>query len=495
MAYQKKKWSKAPVVKTPRVQKNWSSFQLAIFDEIASGTGNLHVEAKAGSGKTSTIVESFYRIPRGKTALMCAFAKPIQIELEKKAPDGVTVKTLHSVGLAACRKYLPKLLPGMAGIDNKGEKVFGYIKAERGDDKETLDVRMSLAQAVSLAKGYLAETYEEIDSIMDRHDVDIFLDTREAFITTVLKVMKATREDTTRVDFDDMIWLPNVLGMKLDQYDFVFIDEAQDLNTAQIYLALGSCKPTGRVMSVGDTRQAIYAFRGADSEAINNIITRMDSKVLPLSVTYRCARQVVELAQTIVPELEAAPDAIEGMVESIPDNNLENLVAPGDFILSRTNAPLIGWCLALIRARVPANIKGRDLGKNLLGLIKASKATDVDSFLAWLEEWKNTEVERLTKLKRDVSIPQDKAECLNLLCEGTKSLEVVKSNIDKLFYEGDDDKDRVILSTTHKAKGLERDRVFMLSHTYHPGKSVEEDNLYYVAVTRARKELYLVSNK
>lgn len=498
MAYsgKSKGWNKKPSVSfvpAPRANCNWSVFQQAIFDEIANGSGNLHVEAKAGAGKTSTIVEGFYHMPAGKTALMCAFAKPIQMELEKRAPKNVVVKTLHSIGLAACKKYLPKLRPGRDGIDSKGDKLFGYIKADRGDDKETWDLRANLAKAVTLAKGYLAEQPSEIDEIIDRHDIDTCGDPRDAFIASVIKVMQATLADTAWIDFDDMIWMPNVLKMKLDQYDFVFIDEAQDLNAAQINMALNSCSDTGRVISVGDSRQAIYAFRGADSEAINNIVSRMNSKVLPLSVTYRCARSIVEIAQSIVPDLEAAPDAEPGHVEDIKESNVEQLIGPGDFILSRTNAPLVGWCLSLIRASIPANIKGRDLGKNLLSMIKSSQATDINSFLSWLEEWKATEIERLTLLKRDASVPTDKAECLELLCDGAKSLQDVKSRIDRLFYEGEDDKDRVILSTTHKAKGLERDRVFMLNKTYHPGKSVEEDNLYYVAVTRARKSLYFIS--
>lgn len=132
------------------------------------------------------------------------------------------------------------------------------------------------------------------------------------------------------------------------------------------------------------------------------------------------------------------------------------------------------------------------MGKNLMSLIKRSKAKSVDSFLGWLSEYKAIEVERLVKAKRDPSILEDKVECLETLCEGTRTLDEVKSNLNDLFTDKDDDS-RVILSTTHKAKGLERNRVFMLTDTYRPTKGIEEANLYYVAVTRARRELYLVS--
>lgn len=482
----KKPWSKPAIVKQPRIERAWSAYQKDIFADIAKGSGNTHVSALAGTGKTSTIVEGFYHIPGGKSTLMCAFNKSIQTELETRAPNGVEVKTLHSLGYAACRKAFPKI----GKPDN--DKLDGYIKAEKGTEPETTELRHHLAKAVSLCKGYLAATPEEIDPILDRHEVDICTDKREDFIASIIKVMAACKKDTSRVDFDDMIWMPNVLGLNLYQHDMVMIDEAQDLNIAQINLALNSCRANGRIVSVGDVNQAIYGFRGADSNAIQNIIDRCKSKSLPLNVTYRCAKAIVALANTIVPELEAAPSAEEGLVDYIGESQIESLAKPGDFILSRVNAPLLKWCLNLLKAGIPANIQGRDIGATLIAMIKKSKAKNVDSFLDWLNNWRELEVERLFKAKRDTSLIEDKCECFRVLCEGTKSLDDVKNNIDRLFRDGDD-KDRVILSSTHKAKGLERDRVFMLSKTYRAGKTQEESNLYYVAVTRAKHTLFMVS--
>lgn len=488
MAY-KKTWTKAPIVRSPRLIREWSDNQKVIFEDVASGTGNTQVDSYAGTGKSTTIVESFYHMKPGTSALMCAFAKVNQIDLEKKAPATVSPLTFHGLGNRAVRRAFPNM---SKVIDDKGEKLEGFIRAERGDDAETTELRFNLSKAVQLCKGYLALTPEGIDPILDRHEIDTCGESREGFITSIMRVLNGCKNDTSRIDFDDMIFFPNVHNIKLDQYGMVFIDEAQDLNLAQINIALNSCQPNGRVVSVGDERQAIYSFRGADSNAIQNIVDRCNSKRLSLSVTYRCAKSIVAMANQVVPELEAAPSSPEGMVDYIPESHIEKLVRPGDFILSRTNAPLIGMCLAMLKAHIPANIQGRDLGKSLLSMIKKSKARDVDSFLGWLGEWRNLEVDRLVKAKRDSSVVEDKAECLRVLCEGAKEVSELKSNIDKLFYDGDD-KNRVILSTTHKAKGLERDRVFMLSKTYKRGKSTEEDNLWYVACTRAKSELYMVT--
>ena len=487
--YKSKVWTKPVIVKQPRVERVWSSYQKDIFSDIANGEGNTQVDALAGTGKTSTIVEGFYYIPKGESALMCAFNKKIQEELETRAPNGVEVKTLHSLGFAACKRAFPSMV---SRPDDKGDKLDGFIRADRGDESETYELRSNIAKAVGLCKGYLAHTSSEIDPVLDRHDVDICNETRESFIESVIKIMDACKKDTSRADFDDMIWLPNVHGLKLNQYGRVFIDEAQDLNLAQINLALNSCAKGGRILSVGDKFQAIYGFRGADSNAIQNIVDRLHSKRMPLSVTYRCAKAIVNLAKTLVPEIEAAPNAEEGLVQNIVENQLENMVKPGDFILSRVNAPLIKWCLQLLKARIPANIQGRDMGKSLTSLLKKSKAKNVDTFLGWLHDYAEVEVERMVKAKRDPSVIQDKVECLQVLCEGIRTLDEVKDNIDKLF-DDKDDKNKVILSSTHKAKGLERDRVFMLRDTYRPHKGQEEANLTYVAYTRARHSLYLVS--
>jgi superfamily I DNA/RNA helicase len=480
-------WFAPKIERAARVQRDWSTYQKEIFKDILEGSGNTQVDALAGTGKTSTIVEGCYHVPQTESSLLCAFNKRIQEELEKRSPEWVDVKTLHSLGYGACRRAFPKL-----GAPNK-DKLTEYVKADRGDRAETYDLRENLSKAVSLCKGYLVDNEIEIDEILDKHDIDTCGDKRGDFIESIIKIMSACKKDTTQVDFDDMIWLPNVLGLNLIKYERVFIDEAQDLNSAQINLALNSCKTNGRILSVGDEHQCIYGFRGADTDAIQNIVTRCNSKRLPLSVTYRCALSIVRLAQTLVPNLEAAPGAIEGRVERVREADMVRMVRPGDFILSRTNAPLIKWCLALLRERIPANIQGRDIGQNLTGMIRKSRKNNVASFLEWLDEYSKNEIARMIKLRRDPTTIQDKAGCLEVLCDGANSLNEVKANIDKLFKDGDD-KNRVILSTTHKAKGLERDRVFMLEGTYRRGKDQrEENNLVYVAYTRAKESLFLVS--
>jgi superfamily I DNA/RNA helicase len=478
--------NQAPVVRAARLVRNWSSLQRAIFEEIAHGSGNLHVDALAGTGKTSTIVEGFYYVPAGLQCLMVAFNKSISTELGTKAPPSVTVSTLHALGLRAITKAFGRVV-----VDT--EKLRGYVQAELGSESETFELRKAVEQGVSLAKGYLADTPEAIVEALSRHDVDSGEMAEAEFVALIQKLMHVTKMDTARVDFDDMIWFPACHNLSPVKYDMVFIDEAQDLNLAQIDLALRSRKSNGRVVSVGDQHQAIYGFRGASTDAIQNIVDAMSSKRLPLSVTYRCGKAIVAEAQAYVENYEAAPGNSDGRVETVSQAYMVENARAGDFILSRVNAPLISLCLGFLKEGRKANIQGRDLGNNLLWMIKKSKAVDVMSFLEWLQNWRDAEVAKYTRLNREksVEIVCDKAECLMALCDGCTDIKEVKDNIARLFKDGDD-KDRIMLSSTHKAKGLERERVWMLRSTYRPQQGGEEANLAYVAITRAINELYYV---
>jgi superfamily I DNA/RNA helicase len=77
------------------------------------------------------------------------------------------------------------------------------------------------------------------------------------------------------------------------------------------------------------------------------------------------------------------------------------------------------------------------------------------------------------------------------ISDGANSVQDVIGRIESMFSDTSNES-RIMLSTTHKAKGLERDRVWMLTATYRKRPGVEEDNLAYVAITRARKVLVLV---
>jgi DNA helicase-2/ATP-dependent DNA helicase PcrA len=493
----------------------WSKYQQAVFENVASGTGHTVITAVAGSGKTTTIVEALGHVPYGCKTLFVAFNKSIANELAKRAPKTVEVSTLHSYGLKTITKSLGRLRINGDRVDHMIrvmysqrelslvgalEKLAMAMNVKNPDDLFTFEMRRDLTKTVSLAKGSLASDEADIDAILDGYGIEMTEEiVRKAFIEDALKIMircanvSADNEDDLdgQIDFDDMIWLPIVRDLKQTKFDRVFVDETQDLNPAQIEMTMRAVRPGGRICAVGDPRQAIYGFRGADSAAVTNVITRLNAKVLPLSVCYRCCKSVIREAQEIVPEIEWASNAEEGEVNDASVKDLIKNARPGDFVLSRTNAPLISLCLRFLKEGRRANIQGRDIGASLASFVRRSKKKTIKELCDYVEKWRDDECARLAAKNRNTQSVEDRAECILALAEGEESVDAVIRNIEGLFADADD-KNTITLSTTHKAKGLERERAWVLQSTYMRRPAEEERFLYYVAITRAKRSLFLV---
>ncbi len=253
-------------------------------------------------------------------------------------------------------------------------------------------------------------------------------------------------------------------------------------------------------MVVGNS---IYGFRGADAEAIPNLIEALNPvTLLPLSITYRCPTSVVELAQEFVPHLRAREDAPEGEIRYINASELIMNVEEGDLVICRVNAPLVKPAFELIRAGIKAVILGREIGKGLTNLMdkvgKRASAQDLDDLLRALAVYRDKQVAKLYASKKFTRAANldDQIETIIALADSADTIQDVKSNIYKVFA---DDRKGVTFSSIHKIKGGEAERVFIL----HPEKmphpmaeadweKVQEDNIQYVALSRAKQMLVFV---
>lgn len=500
-----------------------SRFQSAIYDAVENTNDSLIIDAVAGSGKTTTIVNAVDLIPTKLKSIFVAFNKAIADELGKKLPDHVKASTMHSLGFRAWMSYA-----GRCSIDK--DKIYKIMDKDEiyldvaGDDERK--IRYQVKAMVSFAKGMgmvpkgakgmeglIEDTVENWNHIINHFNVDFklkrdgllmseFQQLQKDIVTKAIaaarRILKLNIMNKKTVDFDDMQYLPVIYNVDFPEYDVVMVDEAQDISEIQRVMLRKSLKKTGRLIAVGDPYQAIYGFRGADSKSLANIADEFGSKSLPLSICYRCPKSVVEAAKVYVPHIEAADDAPEGKVEELGEYDVTKHFEPSDYVICRNNAPLVKLAFELIKVKKPCGIVGRDIGQRIKSLITSLKADNLIDLRQKLREWERKEIKRVkdNDPNADLGFIQDRIDATRTFieCSGGDTVAAVIQAVDDLFSPKAPG--AVILSSIHKAKGLEADRVLILDEHLMPSKFAtqewmleQENNLMYVAITRAKDYL------
>lgn len=488
-----------PVREVAQAARVWSAEQEAIFAHFRGVQRNAVVRARAGTGKTTTIKAAFAHAPE-TSMLYAVFNKKNQKEAEAVISDSrVDVKTLHALGYMFIKQMWPYARPDDAVEDERVRKACGLqapdaaisaVKRLVGFAKNMF-VQPSVVELVDLcdARGIDCQDFEDLGWIVEK------------LAACALQVLEFSKEQDPegRISFNDMVWLPVACNWVHAWYELVCIDEAQDMNLPQLLMACGACHEGGRIIVVGDDRQAIYGFRGAAQDGMNMMVEKLNAVELSLTITYRCPKRVVELAAEMVPDYRAAAAAPEGEICYMGSNILASSVQVGDAILSRANAPLMPICLQLLRAGVPARIEGREIGKQLLGIVKSLRAKSVPHFIARLNVWgqkQRSRVKASPHAEDRCGVIDDQVSVLIAVAEGVRSVSEIEARLLELFQDSDGfSRPAVVLSSVHKAKGLEWNRVHLLTKTFRAHHGGEEANIYYVALTRAKQCLVFVSDE
>jgi DNA helicase-2/ATP-dependent DNA helicase PcrA len=476
-----------------------SNYQAAVFRAVAETVDNLIVDSVAGSGKTTTIENTVEFIPPTLRAAVVCFNVHIRRELSERLPKHITVSTLNSAGWKIiCDHY------GRKNVDvdefktaNTLEFVF-FPKVETDAEKQKLArFRAAAVALVSKLKhrGLPAVPDDAtLASIAARYEITVPGD--DDFVPTLRKLYDRLNANKAVFDYDDQLSHPLLHNLPFPQFDVVLVDEYQDLSPVQIEFLRRYGK---RLIFVGDPDQAIYGFRGADSEAVAAIGERFNARRLPLSVCYRCATAIVEHAQQWVPRIEAAPGAPRGLVdEAVTYDTFLQSAAPGDFVLGRTTAPLVDECLRFIRDGKKATVRGKNIGGQILALadtVYGRFAGTKRPLGERVELYRANESERLTAARCPSALSEMNDRCDTLLAiiaaSDDDSLAAVKRTVMRIF--SDDDKPGVTFCTVHRAKGLEADNVWIIRPELMPHSLAvqdwqieEERHLQYVAATRAR---------
>lgn len=494
-----------------------SEYQKEIFEFITKGTGNAVINAKAGSGKTTTLVEAMKLIPSKEKVLFVAFNKAIEQELSARLSgyDNVDIKTYHGLGYSLLRNNLGK----NSGIRLNEYKYTTFINNNihilapdsyslRKDDMRLF--KANLKQIVDYARFNLAETVGEIKEICKKYGITLVLNEPEIVPT----ILSWGRNHLTEIDYTDMIWLciERDIKTRTYKYDYIFIDEAQDSSIMQQALIKKCFKRGSRFVAIGDEFQCINAFAGADQDAFRKLQNEPNTKILTLPITYRCPKSVVRyVCDTTGVEIEAPEDAIEGEIRFNvnpyePKNN--------DMVLCRNTAHLVKLYMRYNRTNKKSYLKGRNIGETFKTVLQQtgqdylSRDMITDGVFPRLYErlfdMINKEIGITCMEYEDVVNTRpimdfiDTIKALEALSDGIVWKDELIRKIDTIFT--DNDKDGICLSTIHKAKGLEADNVFILCPSLMPSKHAKKEwektaeaNLIYVAITRAKKTLNYIS--
>jgi len=491
----------------------------------------LMVNALAGTGKTSTGLwglgkrvpkevtpsdeqKSIIKIMRTYkgTKAACAFNRSIADKLKMDAPIGCECGTSNSFGHRAWFKHLNVSMTKPDGF--KSQKLCAELLGKKFEWKEKCRIQAAVARLISLCKGYMfdpntseRENWIEGDVWTDGLGALKWLGNRFDVETdlAVLDYTCRTFTDSVKpngfIDYDDQNFLPLYHNVDFTVYDHMLVDEWQDLNRAKQRMAFRMAK---EVTGIGDVNQAIYGFSGADSESMNNgWLTMLDidgsAQKLPLTITRRCPKSVVRLANTIVPELRCPDDAPEGKVSKISESAFHKIAGNEPMmIMCRINAPLTSLAFKLLSQGKRCYIQGRDIGTGLKSEVKKTNENDLTRALVKVHERiDRRKIEVASKTFIDDSQLEaldDKMECLRVLSQDCDNLTDLFGKIDSLFKDSGGPND-TRLSSVHKAKGLEHRKCFIYKsnklrlRAKQKYQQVQEDNLAYVAYTRSLDEL------
>jgi superfamily I DNA/RNA helicase len=494
-----------------------------------SKTSSIMVSAYAGCAKTTTLelLGREIRVP----ALALAFNKKIKEELQSRFPPNFQVQTMNSLGFAALRRALPAIQKWDIDDRKTGKLTSQVLKEQSIDASEeqwaTLRQYVTavmnagvVPNDISLTAGLLPDEPEVWRSIADdlfmtKDDFNLLINPARQIISESIKLVPRGV-----ISFDDQIYYPALISGRFVPYPVVLVDEAQDLSPLNRELIRKSTGPASRLIVVGDPKQAIYAFRGADSLSMQRLrALRPEWIDLPLTLTWRCPKAIVARQQGHAPGFRAAAQAPEGLFArlEVPSeiegeaywswSDLEARSRPGDkiAILCRNNAPILKLAFKLLRQQIGVSMLGRDLAGGLAAHAKKlfKSDTPADEMRRLLDEFYQSETSKLGEGdEAKIESISDRTESLRAILDGSgaKNGAELQSAIRQVFSR---ENGRVELGSIHRAKGLEWDVVVHLDPWRVPSKSArdaakrgnqvpleQEWNLKYVCETRTKFALF-----
>ena len=487
------------------------------------------VNSVAGSGKSTLLKLAADAISTSnvdiRDCLVLVFNKKNKTALVEKLDSRwqYSISTVHSAGYRVLKKYL-----GVRRLEVEESKYRHLAKSLDWFDGSDLGqakvvslsnflklfefVRLTLSPLTPQALSELIEHYA-LD-INKQHLVEI-----SQRIDYLFKVGMDSAASEARIDHTDMLWLPVVWqinqspGFKYAQR--VMVDEAHILSRLQLEFVLSLAHSQAKMLFVGDPAQSINGFCGADTDSFSNIQTKLQALSFTLPVCYRCPKTHIELINRLCPEIPIEPreNAPTGSIKVVQEWDLwsetkDSRIKPGDLVIARCSSSLIDLHLKMVVRGIPCNLVGSSLQQDLLNLIEdiaEQSGFDYQKFAEFSQSY--------LKFKQSIYQENDNGAILLLQLKDqikaieaiynhfqSRSLAELASSIKQLF--GSEDDEAVLLSTIHRAKRMESERVYIAEPLTLPlvwesqkqWQSQQEQNLLYVALSRSTKDLFLIGD-
>lgn len=476
--------------------------------EIIQSAGNIKINAIAGSGKTTTVIEYAKTRPVNSRILYLAFNKSVKLEAINKFAeqglDNVKVETAHSLAF----KHI--VFKHNYNVRPQGYKTYEIAEILRLKGTGEKHAEYILANHINKFITYFCNSDKRRVQDLDYSEV-VFDAKAEAFVSTFYQhIEKYTRLFLSKMDKGEIEVTHDFYLKKFQlskphlKFDYILFDEGQDASGAMLDVFF---KQNATKVIVGDTHQQIYGWRYAV-----NSLDKASYNTLNLSTSFRFSQDIANLAMEIL--------QWKKIININPPTKIKGNGSGGKIkskaVIARTN-------LGLLLKAIEYVTEKRKVGKiyfegNINSYTYADEGTSLYDVLNLYNNKRRFIRDKLIKEMRsieelEVYIEKTEDVQLKMMVEivkeyGNEIPKIIKLIKEKHLENDDKDSAEMIFSTVHRSKGMEYDSVQIVndfisetnlekrvsskkSESLNLGKINEEINLLYVAVTRTKNRLYI----
>lgn len=476
--------------------------------DIINSTGNIKINAVAGSGKTTTVIAYAKARPISSKILYLAFNKSVKLEAVRKFADkglsNVKVETAHSLAYK-CIVFKNNYKVRAQGY--KTNEIVEILNLQGNDEKHTEYI---IANHINKFVAYFCNSDKR--KVQDLNYLDTVTDLKaQVFVSSFYDYIVAqsrlllSKMDKGEIEITHDFYLKKFqLSSPKLPYDYILFDEGQDASPAMLDVFL---RQKATKVIVGDTHQQIYGWRFAV-----NSLEKADFKTYHLSTSFRFSQAIANLAMEV---LNYKKHLIEHQTIPITGKG-NNKEIKTKAVLARTNLGLLLKAIEYVTEK--KNIKKIYFEGNINSYTYADEGASLYDVLNLYNDTRHLIRDKLIKAMKNLEELEDYIEktedaqlamMVDIVKEyGNEIPEIIKTIKNKHVDNDDKEKAEMIFSTVHRCKGMEYDAVQLVNdfiteeklEKLKEGKKAEdinatklneEINLLYVAVTRTKNSIHI----